>query len=193
MKSSRRNAPCASFACGPITNDRIGIARASLRRAAALLALSALAHTLPAGAADAPLRRNPFDDPFIRATQGSDCPAPLGPAYTETQRLQESHSRIERGTSCWLAGECAEPNAYRFDAAIARAVVAALRADASLVGSSVWVTSQRRFVYLEGCVTDTAQAARAEALAKAVANVQLVTPALALPGERPPYAVAPPP
>jgi hypothetical protein len=135
------------------------------------------------------LLRNPFNDPFIRATQGRDCAAPLGPAYTETQRLQESHSRIERGTSCWLAGECGEPNAYRFDAAIARDVVAALRADAQLAGSSVWVTSQRRFVYLEGCVTDAAQAARAEALAKGVSNVQLVTPALALPGEPAPYAL----
>ena len=166
---------------------------AGLPRRHAALALLWLGAALHAGAADAPLLRNPFNDPFIRATDGRACPAPLGPAYSDTQRLQESHSRIERGTSCWLAGECSEPNAYRFDASIARDVVAALRADTALAGSSLWVTSQRRFVYLEGCVADAAQAARAEAVAKAVANVQLVTPALALPGEAPPYAVAPPP
>ena len=134
-----------------------------------------------------PLQINPFHDPFVQATSGRPCPTPLGPAYTETARRAESHSRIERGTSCWLAGKCAEPNAYRYDAGIARAAVTALRAERTLGASAIWVTAQRRLVYLEGCVADAAQAAKAESLVKALPDVDRVIPALGLPGERIPY------
>ncbi len=134
-----------------------------------------------------PLQINPFHDPFVQATAGRPCPTPLGPAYTETTRRAEAHSRIERGTSCWLAGKCAEPNAYRYDAGIARAAVTSLRAERSLGSSAIWVTAQRRFVYLEGCVADAKQAAKAEALVRTLPDVDQVIPALALPGERAPY------
>jgi hypothetical protein len=162
-------------------------------RATAVAPAAALLHgTAPAQAQDAAERlRNPFGDPFLLATSGRACPTPLGPAYTETERRVEAHSRAERGTSCWLAGLCAEPNAYRYDAANAAAAVAALRADPALADSAIWVTAQRRFVYLEGCVADAAQAARAETVVKALGDVERVIPALALPGERAPYAVAP--
>ena len=136
-----------------------------------------------------PLLLNPFGDPFVQATTGRECPAPLGPVYTEATRRQETHSRIERGTSCWLAGECAEPNAYRFDARIAQAAIAALRSDPSLADTAIWVTAQRRFVYLEGCVATEAQADRAEALVKAVADVQYVSPMLSLQGAKALYRV----
>ena len=139
--------------------------------------------------ADAPLL-NPFNDPFLQATAGRPCPAPLGPAYTEAELRVEAHSRIERGTTCWLQGLCDEPNAYRYDAANATAAVLALRRDPTLAGTTIWLTAQRRFVYLEGCVADLAQARRAEALVKALADVDRVIPALALPGEKPPYALA---
>ena len=138
---------------------------------------------------DAPLL-NPFNDPFLQATAGGPCPAPRGPAYTETELRVEAHSRIERGTTCWLQGLCAEPNAYRYDAANATAAVVALRREPALAGTTIWLTAQRRFIYLEGCVADTAQAMRAEALVKGLADVDRVIPALALPGEKPPYALA---
>jgi hypothetical protein len=153
----------------------------------ALCAALSLAPTAPASATE-PLLLNPFGDPFVQATAARRCPPPRGPAYTETERRQEAHYRVERGTSCWLAGKCAEPNAYRYDARIADAVVAALRADPSLAGgSAIWVIAERRFVYLQGCVAGAAQAARAEALARAVPDVELVLPTLALPGETPRY------
>jgi BON domain len=139
-----------------------------------------------------PLLMNPFNDPFVQATSGQACPAPLGPAYTETTRRAETHSRVERGTSCWLAGKCAEPNAYRYDAANAKAAVAALQGESSLATSAIWVTAQRRLIYLEGCVADAAQAAKAEALAKAAPDIDQVIPALALPGEHSPYTRAQP-
>ena len=148
--------------------------------------------TLLGAQTDEPLLMNPFNDPFVQATSGRPCPAPLGPAYTEATRRAESHSRIERGTSCWLAGKCTEPNAYRYDVADAKAAVAALQAEPSLASSAIWVTAQRRFIYLEGCVADRAQAAKAEAAAKAAPEIEQVIPALALPGERTPYPRARP-
>ena len=158
------------------------------KAAAALLLAFAGCGATPV--ADEPVLLNPFDDPFLRATAGRPCPTPRGPAYTEVQRSQEAHYRVERGTSCWLAGHCKEPNAYRYDATIAEAVVAALRGDAALAGTSIWVIAERRFVYLQGCVADAAQAARAEAVAKAVPDVQVVIPALVRPGEAPRYPLA---
>ena len=163
---------------------------AALAAAALAAALAAPPHA--AAQADAPRLLNPFDDPFLQATAGRPCPAPLGPAYTEAERRVEAHSRAERGTTCWLAGKCAEPNAYRYDAGNAIAAAAALRRDPALAGSTIWLTAQRRFVYLEGCVADLAQARRAEALVQALPDVDRVIPALALPGEKPPYAVAAP-
>lgn len=162
----------------------------SSSRAAALAATALLAVPAALAQADAPRLLNPFNDPFLQATAGRPCAAPLGPAYTEAERRVEAHSRAERGTSCWLAGLCAEPNAYRYDAGNAIAAAAALRRDPALAGTTIWLTAQRRFVYLEGCVADLAQARRAEALVKALADVDRVIPALALPGERPPYALA---
>ena len=159
--------------------------------AAAAFAAAVLFATTPAFAqADPPRLLNPFNDPFIQATAGRPCPAPLGPAYTEAERRVEAHSRLERGTTCWLAGQCVEPNAYRYDAANATAAAAALRREPALAGTTLWLTAQRRFIYIEGCVADAGQAARAEALVKALADVDRVIPALALPGEKPPYALA---
>ncbi len=139
-----------------------------------------------------PLLMNPFGDPFIAATQGAPCATPLGPAYTDRERRAETHSRAERGTSCWLSGRCKEPNAYRYDAANAAAAVIALRRDASIATSSIWVTAQRRLIYLEGCAVDAAQADRATSAVAALPDVDRVIPALALPGERAPYRRAQP-
>ena len=142
-------------------------------------------------AADEPLRANPFNDPFERATNAvAECPVPRGPAYSESQMRAEAHSRIERGTTCWLSGLCSEPNAYRYDARIAQGVVAALRGDAELATSSMWVIVQRRIVYLQGCVENSAQAARAEAIAAGAPEVERVIPSLSAPGEKPLYPVA---
>lgn len=138
-----------------------------------------------------PVRMNPFHDPFVAVTQGVPCPPPLGPAYTEGEFRQQEHVRVERGTSCWLAGKCSEPNAYRYDARIAPRVVAALRAEPALAGTSIWVTVQGRYVYLEGCVANREQAARAEALAAGTDEVVAAIPFLVLPGESPRYRAVP--
>ena len=84
------------------------------------------------------------------------------------------------------------PNSYRYDRQNAADAVAALRGDTALAGSAIWVTAQRRFIYLEGCVADAAQADRAEADVRALPDVERVIPALSMPGEPAPYRRAQP-
>src|SRR5689334_5792544 len=108
-----------------------------MRRARAAIAALALVAVAATPAQTGPPRLlNPFDDPFLQATAGRPCPDPLGPAYTEAERRVEAHSRAERGTTCWLQGRCAEPNAYLYDAGNAIAAAAALRRDPALAGTT---------------------------------------------------------
>lgn len=104
------------------------------------------------------------------------------------------HSRLERGTSCWLAGRCADSNAYRYDKALAPKVQAALARVPGVRRASVWITVQRRWVYLQGCVPSAKLAQRLERAAKAVPDVELVVPDL-MRGTRgrPPYPMLAPP
>jgi hypothetical protein len=140
-------------------------------------------------AQDVSQRRNWFDDPFFQVTSGIPrCPVPAGPRITETERRSQAHHRVERGTSCWLAGECERPNAYAYDQDIARNLKAALPAAQRLSRSSLWVTVQRRIVFIEGCADRMSTASKLGALAKAVPDVQQVVLAVSLkPGSRPPY------
>lgn len=136
--------------------------------ALACLAGSAIAQPSDAtrGADD---KRNWFDDPFFRVGNGMPrCPIPEGPFYTEGERRQQMHSRLERGTSCWLAGRCKSSNAYLDDKPLAIRVRAALRRVPGVGRSSVWVTVQRRWVYLQGCVPNRALASRLVHAARAV-------------------------
>jgi hypothetical protein len=137
-------------------------------------------------------KKNWFDDPFFQVSAGLPrCPAPEGPFYTAAERLRQTHSRLERGTSCWLAGRCKDSNAYLYDKALAPQVRAALAAVPGIRRSSVWVTIQRRWVYLQGCVPTQALAHRLERAARAVEQVETVVPDL-MTGTRgnAPYPVA---
>lgn len=155
-----------------------------------LVAALALLCGAVATQAQAPERRNWFDDPFFAISTGiADCPLPLGPLLTAEEQRREAHWRAERGTSCWLAGKCRDSNAYRYDKSLAPQVAAALKSIPGIERSSVWVTIQRRWVFLEGCVATPAQAAQMEQAARAVAEVEVVVPALGPAGEPPRYAV----
>jgi len=119
----------------------------------AMVAAAALWLT-PAAPADSVSneRRNWFDTPFDQATEGLPaCPRPEGPLITEDEMHQLAHARIERGTSCWLAKKCEDSNAYRRDPEIQSRVLDALRVDPAFAGSSVWVTTERHWVTLQGC------------------------------------------
>lgn len=133
-------------------------------------------------------RRNWFDDPFFQVSSGlPHCPVPLGPMLTVEEQRREAHGRIERGTSCWLAGKCRDSNAYRYDKGLAPPVEAALRALPGIERTSVWVTIQRRWVFLEGCVDSPERIAQLERAARQVADVESVVPALGAGREAPRY------
>jgi hypothetical protein len=137
-------------------------------------------------------KQNWFDDPFFQVSTGLPrCPAPEGPFYTAAERLRQTHSRLERGTSRWLAGRCKDSNAYLYDKALAPQVRAALAAVPGIRRSSVWVTIQRRWVYLQGCVPTQALAHGLARAARAVDQVETVVPDLMI-GTRgnAPYPVA---
>jgi hypothetical protein len=159
------------------------------------LSVLALCCALAPAPAQAPEElRNWFGDPFFPlSAEVPDCPVPLGPFLTEAERRVQAHHRAERGTTCWLAGRCEQPNAYAYDQGIAQALRAAARERPALfAGTSLWVTVQGRVVYIEGCAADPDKAATLEDFARAVPGVQQ---ALALlrsgAGEAPPYKLRP--
>ena len=128
---------------------------------------------LSATAALAQPRSNVFNDPFVQATSGlASCPAPEPPGVTEQEARELAHDRAQRGVSCWLAGRCRLANAYLYDAEIVPRVQQALRVDGRFGATSIWATGQRRWVWLQGCVSSAAQAAEAEQLVRRIDDVE---------------------
>ena len=157
-----------------------------------LAAQTAVAQQQAQDAAGTAPKQNWFDDPFFQVSGGlAACAKPEGPFYTADERRSQTHSRLERGTSCWLAGKCTDSNAYRYDKPLAPKVRAALLAVPGVRKGSVWVVIQRRWVYLQGCVPSAALARKLERAARAVPDVETVVPDLMI-GTRgkPPYRVA---
>ena len=148
----------------------------------------ALGLVLPPGTAlPADELRNWFNDPFFQISSAiADCPLPAGPFITQAERAVQAHHRAEKGTTCWLAGQCERPNAHAYDADIA----AAWSNDSSLRETKLWITMQGRVVYIEGCVGEASAAPRLEAFARRLPQVQQ---AIALVrderGERVPYKI----
>ncbi|HDR8973828.1 BON domain-containing protein [Burkholderia vietnamiensis] len=121
-------------------------------RIAAWLAALAMASSFAQSDAEIPAaRRNWYNDPFIALSQDyAECPLPLGPWMTHAEMEDDAHYRVERGTTCWLAHRCTKPNSYMYDEPIA-AAAKAFSGSERLRGTSLWITVQRRFIYVEGC------------------------------------------
>jgi hypothetical protein len=125
--------------------------------------------------ADGAQLKNWFDDPFFKLSDAlPGCPVPRGPLMTAAEMKSESHSRIERGTSCYMAGSCKQPNAYLYDAGIAQDIQRALAGHAALRNTSLWITVKRRFVWLEGCAADMDQVRMLAAALRGRADVEMV-------------------
>jgi len=132
--------------------------------------------------------RNWFDDPFFQVSeQVAGCAEPRGPRLTKSEMEREAHARTERGTRCYLEGKCAKANAYQYDAAIASELRRRLIGAPVLRGTTVWVTVERRWVWLQGCVSSGAQARKLEAAARGVPDVERVFLEVGS-RDKPPYA-----
>jgi osmotically-inducible protein OsmY len=114
-------------------------------------------------------------DPFAQATAGyPTCPAAKPPVLDEQAMRIQAHERAERGTSCCLAGTCECGGAYTRDPEINAHVVQAIRNDARMRNTSIWVTTTRKFVTLQGCVRSATQKQALERLVRRVLDVAIV-------------------
>jgi hypothetical protein len=111
-------------------------------------------------------------DPFAQATRGHpSCPAPSPPLHAREQVERGAHARAERGTRCAMEGKCEPGGAYRRDPEINEAARAAIAADKRFATSSVWLTTSRGWVTLQGCVRDAVQRLELEETVKKVPRV----------------------
>ena len=114
-------------------------------------------------------------DPFAQATDGfAACPMATPPLLSEQEMRVQAHERAERGTSCCLAGTCECGGAYKRDPEINDRVVAAIRGDRQFRDTSIWVTTMRKFVTLQGCVRSGPQKKALERLVKRQPDVAIV-------------------
>ena len=114
-------------------------------------------------------------DPFEQATAGfATCPVVPPPTLTLQQMRTQAHERAERGTSCCLAGTCECGGAYKRDPEINARVAAAIRDNARFRNASIWVTTMRKFVTLQGCVRTAVQKRALERLVRRQPDVALV-------------------
>ena len=114
-------------------------------------------------------------DPFSQATSSyTGCPAGKPPDLTEQEMRVQAHERAERGTSCCLAGTCECGGAYKRDPEINERVAAAISGDSRFADTSIWVTTTRKFVTLQGCVRSQAQRRALEQLVRRQPDVAIV-------------------
>ena len=126
-------------------------------------------------AADAGPLRNWFDDPFFQVRNAApECPVPLGPLTTGEEMQTQAHNRSERGTRCWHERRCSRPNSFLYDKDIAEGVRSRFAGSRDYRDSTLWVTVQRRIVWIEGCVRPGYAYGRLEKFVKDVPDVELV-------------------
>lgn len=164
---------------------------ASRARIASLIVLGA---AIAGAARSAEDLRNWFDDPFFQISSSlADCPVPAGPFVSEADKRVQAHRRAEKGTTCWLAGECDRPNAYAYDRDIAAAFRQAVADADRLPGTTLWVTVQGRVLYIEGCALQNSSVAAVEALARSIPHVeQAIAIVRTDPAAPPPYKLRSP-
>lgn len=145
------------------------------RRFRLAIAALALASAGLAGLVAAEEARTYQLDPFTQATAGyAGCPEAKPPLLSEQEMRTSAHERAERGTSCCLAGTCECGGAYKRDPEINERVAKAVRDARSFRDTSIWITTTRKFVTLEGCVRTRAQQRALERLVKRQPDVAIV-------------------
>ena len=114
-------------------------------------------------------------DPFAQATHGyRGCPEVPPPLLTPQEAQTYAHARAERGTRCAMEGTCEPGGAYRRDPEINETMRRLIAGDTRFADTSVWVTTTRKWVTLEGCVRSAAQRKALVAFVGKQANVERV-------------------
>lgn len=141
----------------------------------------------------APVSAAAFSDPYGPAVTGfPGCPLPLGPIVDAEQARREAHYRVERGTSCYLSGRCRLPNSYLYDTEIFPRAVRVLQLDGRFADASLWLTVQRRWITVSGCVRSIEQGSAVEVLLRQIDDVEAVVPQWMVGVDGlPPYALKP--
>ena len=86
----------------------------------------------------------------------------------------EAHVRVERGLRCAMDGTCEPGGAYRHDPEINERVRSAIADDHRFSDTTVWVTTTRKWVTLQGCVRNAAQRRALVKLVKGSPGVERV-------------------
>jgi hypothetical protein len=124
-------------------------------------------------------------DPFAQATSGDRaCPTQPPPLVTEQEARVEAHVRVERGLRCAMEGKCEAGGAYRRDPEINARVRDLIAAERRFSNTSVWVTTARKWVTLQGCVRDRAQRQALVAFVARAPGVERVFDELVIGGRR---------
>jgi len=114
-------------------------------------------------------------DPFARATDGyPGCPEQAPPLMSAEEARTQAHVRSERGLRCAMEGKCEPGGSYKRDPEINEQVRAAIAGDKRFANTSVWLTTSRRWVTLQGCVHSAAQRKALEAFVGKQTNVERV-------------------
>lgn len=97
-------------------------------------------------------------DPFAQATSGyADCPTVPPPLVSADEMRAQAHVRSERGLRCAMEGTCEPGGSYRRDPELNERVKDAIAADRRFASASIWITTSRKWVTLQGCVRSSAQ------------------------------------
>jgi osmotically-inducible protein OsmY len=92
-------------------------------------------------------------DPFAQATAGfPGCPPIPPPLVSADEMRAQAHVRSERGLRCAMEGTCEPGGAYKRDPEINQRIAAAIAADPRFARTSIWLTTSRKWVTLQGCV-----------------------------------------
>jgi osmotically-inducible protein OsmY len=97
-------------------------------------------------------------DPFASATHGyPGCPEQAPPLMTAEEARTQAHVRSERGLRCAMEGKCEPGGSYKRDPEINEQIRALIAGDPQFANTSVWLTTSRKWVTLQGCVHNTRQ------------------------------------
>ena len=107
------------------------------------------------------------------------------PLLTQQEARVEAHVRTERGLRCAMDGQCEPGGSYRRDPEINEHVRALIADDRRFAATSIWVTTSRHWVTVQGCVRRDAERKAVVALVAKSPGVERVFDELSVGSRKP--------